>query len=334
MSGRIITARVVNAVFFPLDSRWRLDSSRLSAELSKQVVWLSGMLPFAHASRVLERLAQVQIPTTTLWEQTQRQGQRLQAEVEHQREQVSVERTRWEHWRYDPRLFRSLSLDGGMVNIRGEGWKEMKVGVVSAMSHDWQAEQPVIHLTDLDYTAVIGNVQAFAPAYWALAVQHDVPYAGRTAVTADGAPWIWRLCADLFPCSTQIVDWYHARQQLAQAATARHPHCEQAAKHWFEQMSQPLFDGEIWKIIADLQAHDCAANATYFTTHQRRMQYVQFRAEGYPIGSGAVESGIKQFKQRLSGAGMRWSRTGAERMTVIRAAVLTNSLDQLWQQAA
>jgi len=334
LSERITTAETANAVFFPLDSRWRLDRSRLSAGLSKQVVWLSGLLPFAHASDVLARLAQVQIPTTTLWEQTQRQGQRLQTAVERQREQVSVERTRWEDWRYDPRLYRSLSLDGGMVHIRGEGWKEMKVGVVSALSHDWQADQQVIRLTDLDYTAVIGNVQTFAPAYWSLAVQHEVPYAGRTAVTADGAAWIWRLCADLFPGTTQIVDWYHARQQLAQAATARYPQSEQAAKRWFDQMSQPLFDGEIWKIVADLEAHDCAANATYFTTHQRRMQYVQFRAEGYPIGSGAVESGIKQFKQRLTGAGMRWSRPGAERMTIIRSAVMTNSLDQLWEHAA
>jgi hypothetical protein len=59
------------------------------------------------------------------------------------------------------------------------------------------------------------------------------------------------------------------------------------------------------------------------------MQYQEFREEGYPIGSGTVESGIKQFKQRLTGAGMRWSRPGADRMLVIRAAVMTKTFDTL-----
>jgi len=53
-----------------------------------------------------------------------------------------------------------------------------------------------------------------------LAVKHDVPYAGRRGVVADGAQWIWRLVADLFPVCTQIVDYYHAKQHLAQASDA------------------------------------------------------------------------------------------------------------------
>ena len=68
-------------------------------------------------------------------------------------------------------------------------------------------------------------------------------------------------------------------------------------------------------------------------THQRWMQYQKFREGGYPIGSGTVESGIKQFKARLTGAGMRWSRQGAERMLVIRSAVLGKTFDDLWLAA-
>jgi len=291
-------------------------------------------MTFADASRVLERLAQVSVAPTTVWEQAQQHGQRLQATLERQRNQVGLERTRWEQRRYEALLYRSLSLDGGMVHLRGEGWKEMKVGLVSGIEQRWQAEQQVIRLVEIDYTAVIGDVDCFRPALWSLAVQHDVPYAGRTAVTADGASWIWRLAQDLFPCSVQIVDWYHARQQLAQAARSRYPDDETASKCWFEQMSACLFRGEVWKIIYDLRQHDCTGVASYFVTHQRRMQYAEFRADGYPIGSGGVESGIKQFKQRLTGAGMRWSREGDERMLVIRTATMTHSMDILWAQAA
>jgi hypothetical protein len=68
--------------------------------------------------------------------------------------------------------------------------------------------------------------------------------------------------------------------------------------------------------------------------HQHRMQYQQFRSDGYPIGSGAVESAIKQFKQRLTAAGMRWSRQGAQRMVTIRSAILSDTFHTLWQSAA
>jgi hypothetical protein len=54
---------------------------------------------------------------------------------------------------------------------------------------------------------------------------------------------------------------------------------------------------------------------------------------GFPIGSGVVESGAKQFKARFSGPGMRWSRTGAENLLPIRAAVLSDRFDQMWAAA-
>jgi hypothetical protein len=50
------------------------------------------------------------------------------------------------------------------------------------------------------------------------------------------------------------------------------------------------------------------------------MQYFAFREQGLPIGSGTVESGVKQFKQRLTATGMRWNKPNADRMIVIRAA--------------
>lgn len=319
---------------FPLDERWQLAREGFSTELSKQIVWLSGLMTFAQVSEVLQQVGQVYVPATTVWEQVNWHGQRLQDSVQRQREQVSVERTRWEQRHYDAHLYRSIALDGGMVHLRGEGWKEMKVGMVSGVTHDWQTGEATVRLVEMDYCGVIGDVQAFSPALWALAVQHAVPYAGHSAVTADGSAWIWRLTSDLFPCSVQIVDWYHARQHLAQAATCRYPDDEDAAQDWLESMSAHLFRGEIFRIVSDLHQHGCAPQAAYFVTHQRRMQYAAFRADGYPIGSGGVESAVKQFKQRLTGAGMRWSRAGAERMVCIRSAVLTHSLEVLWQSAA
>lgn len=289
-------------------------------------------MPFAQVQQIVEAVGQMQVSKTGIWEQTRTHGQRLQ-QVEHQHQQhVSVERTRWTHQHYDPFLSRCISMDGGMICLVGEGWKELKVGLVSGIEPDWSSTQATVKLTHMDYCAVIGDVKAFEPALWALAVQHRVPYAGRLAVVSDGAQWIWRLVADLFPVCTQIVDYYHARQQLAQAAHTLFPDADNTAQAWFETRSDALFRGEIFKIIADLQRQQ--QSARYFLNHQRRMQYQQFRAEGFPIGSGGIESAIKQFKQRLTGAGMRWSRQGAERMITIRSAILAGDFPDLWARAA
>jgi hypothetical protein len=48
---------------------------------------------------------------------------------------------------------------------------------------------------------------------------------------------------------------------------------------------------------------------------------------------GMVESGVKQFKARFTGAGMRWNRTGAERLMPVCAAVMGRRFDELWQKA-
>jgi hypothetical protein len=260
---------------------------------------------YAKVSQVLQRVGNYCLPTTTVWEQVQQQGERLVSEQTRQQSQVSVERTQWEQARYDSHLRKGVSLDGGMVNIRHEGWKELKVGVVSSLLPPEQqaeaSEEPVNY--DLHYVAVLGGVEQFAVALWALAVSHCVPYAGHLAVTADGAPWIWNLSADLFPYSTQIVDWYHATQHLAQAAQALYPSDSSAAQGWLQHAKASLVKDEVWKIIAALHQAALPAHAAYFEEHRYRMLYAMFRAQGFPIGSGTIESAVKQYKHRLAGPG-------------------------------
>jgi hypothetical protein len=304
------------------------------------MVWLSGMLPFEQCREVFERIGGKMIPTSSMWRQTQAYGERLQAQVEREQAQVKPERVRVGDAVHDHRQRKGISMDGGMVNIRGEGWKELKAGAVFDVAIRLERDPRTGELSDyahgvnVAYTAVLGTVQQFAPALWALAVAHDVPTAAESSVTADGAEWIWNLVPDYFPDSIQIVDWYHATQHLAQAAHALYPDDEQQAHTWYRQHMDDLFAGRIDRITRALDKADLAAYSRYFHVHRRRMQYLEFRENGYPIGSGTIESGIKQFKARLSAAGMRWSRVGAQRMLVLRAAVLGHDFDRLWLAAA
>lgn len=303
------------------------------------MVWLSSLLPYGQVVQVIERIGHRSIPPSNLWRETQAQGGRFQAELERQRATVAPERVVVGHERDDHDTPKGVSMDGGMVNIRGEGWKEFKAGVVYDVGQRLGQDPQTGEAMDVPcietrrYAAVLGDVSEFAPVLWALAVAHDLPRAARSSVTADGAEWIWNLTADLFPDSTQIVDWYHATQHLAQAAHALFPNDEAQADKWYRHMQTPLFRGEIWRIVRPLLNADLAAHAHYFEHHQRRMAYHAFREDGWLIGSGPVESEIKQFKVRLTGPGMRWSRPHAERMLVIRSAVLSNTFDTLWAAA-
>jgi len=326
--------------FFPLDRAWGLNETAYSPERAKQMVWLGGLLPFEQAAQVFARIGRCLIPKASIQRQIELYGERMKAQFERRQQQVSVERVVLPPAGQDHAQRKSISMDGGMIHIRGEGWKEVKVGAIGDIQEvmEWdpltQEREPEVHVADVGYAAVLGSPEAFAPALWALAVEKDVPRAADSCVTADGADWIWNLTADLFPDSEQIVDWYHACQHLAAAGHALHPQDSQKADKWFKERRKHLYLGEIHAITDPLDRAALSEHSHYFHTHQRRMRYQEFREDGYPIGSGTVESGIKQFKTRLSGAGMRWSRSGAERMLIIRGAVLANSFDALWATAS
>jgi hypothetical protein len=302
-------------------------------------VWLSGLLPYRQVVQVLARVGHRQLPGSSVWRQTQYHGKRLRAYVEHQQEHVGVERVTLPPPGQDHKQRKGVSMDGGMVYIRGEGWKEFKAGTVFdvelRLERDPRTRDLVecAHGVHMAYTAVLGSADTFAPALWALAWHHGLPTAADSSVTADGADWIWRLVADLFPDSVQIVDWYHACEHLAEAAQALHPDNAAAAQRWFRKRCKDLYKGQIHRITMRLDSAGLAQYSRYFHTHKRRMQYQTFEEEGYPVGSGTVESGIKQFKGRLTGPGMRWSRQSAQQMLVIRSAVMAQDFDILWAAA-
>ena len=335
-------AQAVGRVVFPQDEQWDLNETVYSSEMAKQMVWLSGLLPYEQCEQVFERIGERLMPCSSIWRQTQRHGEGLQTHVEQHRQQVSVERVILPDRLHDHHQRKAVSMDGGMVNIRGEGWRELKVGTVfdveTRLERNPQTQQldEMAHGVNVHYTAVLGSKDEFTPALWALAVDHELPTAKERAALGDGALWVWNVAEDVCPDGRQIVDWFHAVQHLTEAAQAVYPAETDSKKRarWLKIYKDHLYMGQIHKIIAVLKKRKQDDLATYFERHQRRMQYLEFREGGFPIGSGTIESGVKQFKQRLCGAGMRWNADNANQMLVIRAAVLADDFDDLWDAAA
>ncbi len=146
-----------------------------------------------------------------------------------QREQVSVEQIQLPDAKHDHNQRKGVSMDGGMVNIRDEGWCELKVGTIFDV--DLRLERnpqtgeldEMAHGVNVHYTAILGTKDEFKPALWALAVQHDLPIARKRSIIANGALWIWDVAEDTCPDGQQVVAWYHATEHLYKVAVAVYP---------------------------------------------------------------------------------------------------------------
>ena len=69
----------------------------------------------------------------------------------------------------------------------------------------------------------------------------------------------------------------------------------------------------------------------YLEARVAQMQYPQFVAEGWPIGSGMVESANKLVvEDRLKGAGMHWADANVNPLLALRNAVCNDRWDETW----
>ena len=240
-----------------------------------------------------------------------------------------------------------VGMDGAMVHIRDEGWKELKVGTVFEVE-----QQPVLdektkewrdtaHATNNSYVAHLGGPEAFGELMWAEAQVRGWEDARQQQTIGDGAKWIWNLADEHFPLSQRTVDWYHATEHLHAAAQYLYPDNERSRRRWSTHAETLLFQGHALTIAdtigqkisenGTLPTEELTCEAGYFRSNYKRMQYMAFREEGFPIGSGMIESGAKQFKARFTGPGMRWSREGLQRLLPVRSAILAHSFDSLWE---
>jgi hypothetical protein len=160
----------------------------------------------------------------------------------------------------------------------------------------------------------------------------------RMVFVADGAEWIWNRVKWYFPRCLQILDIYHCAQHVGSAARAAWGPSGEHVRRWVEGAIPWLLEQNgptriIRALIGILRSgraidkEQLETEIRYLLKHRHRMRYYRWRAEGLPIGSGAVESTIKQVStQRLGAPGMMWTKNHADLMLHLRSAVLSESL--------
>lgn len=341
--------QLARAALFPLDDQLELKGMSLSEGVMREAVWLSGAVAsYAMVEEILRRIGGIAVSRTTVWRCTQEAGEKFCRLEAVERKRATALPEQWQPPSRakvaDQRM--GVALDGALVNIRQEGWKEVKIGTVFEIAVAPTPDPTTgelmefAHAVNNSYVAHLGGPDTVGEMTWTEARRRGWEQAQDTQVVGDGAVWIWNQATLHFGTSHQVVDWYHAKQHLTAAARLLKKEGASAFSRWLNSRTTLLFQGHAQRIAAELDkaahsqaADDLAHEATFFHNHHLRMNYLEMREENWLIGSGTVESAAKQFKTRFSGPGMRWSRKGAENLLPIRAAVLSNRFHDRWAAA-
>lgn len=199
-----------------------------------------------------------------------------------------------------------LSVDGGKVRIRtalGEicQWTDYKAiatdaGIVAAYH-----ENAVL----IDWT----NQQSLASPVTCL---------------GDGHDGIWNIVAQISTPEErrEILDWYHLVENL---------HKVGGSLKRLHQAEALLWQGKVDDVLAlfePLSKKQAQAFCNYLRKHRHRIvnyDYYQ-REQICSIGSGAVESAIKQISRRVKISGAQWNEDNVPQVLAHRCAYLNGSI--------
>ena len=194
----------------------------------------------------------------------------------------------------------------------------------------------------ISYYSDVLKANEFGHIFWATGVERQADQALELIVLGDGARWIWDLVDLHFPQAIQIVDWFHACEYLTPVAKQAFNNTTQQ-QTWIQSVRDNLWCGRLDEVIDACQQHiqpqlpsdkDHAQLAvTYFQNNRQRMDYPTYRANGYQIGSGTIESAVKQIaSQRMKVSGARWNLDNARWVAKARASFLSGKWNVLATQ--
>lgn len=337
----------------PLDRQLQLAGKHWSAGVARWLTWLNGhTLTYGESVAVLQTLTDVAVSKSSGWRLVQVYGDKIGVVIAAEEHTLKAQAREWSTPGGPPPVVGRMGIatDGGKMYILKEGWKEFKAGCVFEVAVEQRRVPPgdefedYGHAVNLSYTVHLGGPEAVGWQLWTEAERRGWRHAPEGLVIGDGAPWIWNLRDEHFPGTAMLVDWYHATEHLHTVKHSLYPEDSAAATRWYNTQEKALYQGhadQVARVIAKASpstpeaGETCRKAAEYFRNNHRRMQYLPLRNEGWPIGSGMIESGVKRFKTRFDGAGMRWSRAGAENLLPVRAAVLSGParFEDVWKRA-
>jgi predicted transcriptional regulator len=225
-------------------------------------------------------------------------------------------------------------------NERKSVWVENKLAMVFGSDNykEWENKKGEMQHTigKREYISYIGSVEEFKKHLFALALRNGYGNYQTVILLSDGATWIRNVKEECFPDSQQILDFFHMSENVSKFSKFIFENDEKTSKSWSVSICQLLRESrhiEVLEIIKGLGKKKLSKSpfnlAQYIENNEENIDYARYKAEGWYIGSGAIESGNKTVIQsRLKQGGMHWSRESAQYISTL----MTKSRSKIWNE--
>ena len=323
--------------FSPLDEELGLLPGSLTPRLQEALVRLSTHIPsFAKAARELTWFTGAQIHPDTARARTEAAGAVLVAYETSEAARIL------QHQPAPPcapeRLL--LSVDGAMVPLVHGQWTEVRtLAVGEVQSSQTTADGPVVHTTNLSYFSRRTDSSRFGELATLELHRRGIEGARQVGAVVDGALWCQSFVDLHYPEALRILDFAHAAEYLsaiAQTSGANGPLLSPTQvvelRHALKHDGAAAVIPQLRTLVAtEPNNTELASSLAYLESREAQMDYPRFLAEGWPIGSGMVESANKLVvEDRLKGAGMHWAEGNVNGMLALRNAVCNDRWDENW----
>jgi hypothetical protein len=304
------------------------------------VVRLGSWIPFEPAAKMVTAFSQVRLKGETVRQLTLAAGA-----VHVQQEEAAVEAMARGQLPSLKSLAEKLvvAVDGAMVPLVGGQWQEVRTMAIGEVEVEKTAtgEGDVIS-HNLSYFSRLMDAQSFQSAALVETERRGLCQARAVALLSDGAEWVQGFADYHRPDALRILDYSHASERF----TLIEQRCQEAgvdlATEWAQGRRQQLKEEGGTSVLTTLEALQAAypqvgldEPIAYLAKREAMLHYPLFQAQGWPIGSGAVESANKLVVEaRLKGAGMHWGPDHVNPMLALRNVVCSDRWEETWPTLA
>lgn len=305
---------------------------------------LGSKMPFAQAVEEMWLGERIHIEESVLRQTTYRHGQA--AEALERAKVESLEKAMQPASSRPKQIV--VSADGAFIHLTNGEWREVKTMVVGEFESVWHGKKGEIEVKtrDISYFSRSYRIREFER--YALAELHrrGVDNAEQVVTVNDGAEWIQSFADYHIPQAVRILDFRHALDYVVAAGQAVYGENSDAFRRWYQPLPHQLKHKPPQRTIAELCLLTTKAESDeqlavvdharrYLQRRAEMIDYPHFQNQGYPIGSGSVESSHKGVvHSRMKQAGMRWAEPHVDPMLALRNWVCNSRWSEEWSQIA
>ena len=338
----MVAARNVGRAIFPLDEELGLLTGRYTPRLQEAMTRLGSKVPFQQAAEEIKAFWKTEISEPTVRRTTHAYGRAGEIMARHEVEAIESEMP--DAPSQGARLV--MSTDGAFIGLTNGEWREVKTVAIGEFSAQWHAKKGALEVTSSKLSYYSRSYPAREFERYALAEVHrrGVEEAKQVVAVNDGAAWIQSFIDYHCPQAIRVIDFAHAQSYLALMGKAILGEETEAFTTWYQEKSHQLKHQPPNRLLANLawfgqqaqtveQEMAIERGLNYLSRRREMIDYRHFRGQGYPIGSGSVESSHKHVvHSRLKQAGMRWAEEHVDPMLSLRNLICNDRWAEGWQQ--